>query len=335
MSSIGKRLLASTADLAAAMEARSAPATDQSKPAVPRTAPGQMLAARTEMLSMQGELAELREKLKHFDGSLPTVKLDPKTIRDTRWANRHPKSFLTPAFARLKASIELAGGNTQPILVRETDEAGKFELVFGRRRHRACLELGLPVLSVLWQGPMQDVDLFLSMDRENREREDPSAFEQGASYATALETGLFQSQRRLAEAIGVSHTWVRKAIQVAQLPPAIIEAFGSPLEIQPKHAEEITAALEKDKKGVMRRAEKLRQAQKKPAAGQVVAQLLGRVEDRKPPEPIKLGDRSIGTWRRDDKGRAVITLDADVADDATIKRLIAAVADSLATAVET
>jgi len=194
--SIGKRLLASTADLAAAMEARSTSAADQAKTNAPRTAPGQMLAARTEMLSMQGELAELRDKLKQFDGSLPTVKLDPKSIRDTRWANRHPKSFLTPAFARLKANIELAGGNTQPILVRETEEGGIFELVFGRRRHRACLELGLPVLAVLWQGPMLDVDLFLSMDRENREREDPSAYEQGSSYINALEAGLFQSQRR-------------------------------------------------------------------------------------------------------------------------------------------
>jgi ParB family chromosome partitioning protein len=226
----------------------------------------------------------------------------------------------------LKASIELAGGNAQPILVRQSAEEESYEVVFGHRRHRACLELGLPVLAVIWQGPMGDVDLFLSMDRENREREDPSAYEQGTTYSNALEAGLFPSQRRLAEAIGVSHTWVRKAIQVAQLPDAIVEAFASPMEIQPKHAEEIAAALEKDKKGTIRRAEKLRQLPKKLSAGQVVAHLLGRVDDRKAPEPIKLADRPVGSWRRDDKGRAVITLDASFADDEVMSRLVAAIA---------
>ena len=294
-----------------------------------------MLAARSEMLAMQSELAELRDKLQQFDGSMPTIKIDPKEIRGTQWCNRHETSFATPAFARLKASIELVGGNTQPILVRQATGEGGYEVVFGRRRHRACLELGLPVLAVVWNGPMPDLDLFLSMDRENREREDPSAYEQGTTYVAALEAGLFQSQRRLAESIGVSHTWVRKATQVAQLPPAIIEAFASPLEIQPKHAEEIANALEQDKKAVLRRAEKLRLMPKRPGAGQVVAQLLGRAEDKKPAAKLQLGERTVGSWRRDNKGRAVITLDAGLADDATMAKLSAAVAQVLAGRVET
>ncbi len=321
--SIGKRLLESTAGLAAAVAAKTEAGTDPSKPSAPRTAPGQMMAARSEMLSMQGELAALRDKLKQFDGSLPTVKLDPKSIRATRWANRHETSFATAAFARLKSSIDLAGGNTQPILVRMTDEPGTYEVVFGHRRHRACLELGIPVLTVLWNGPMPDLDLFMSMDRENREREDPSAYEQGSTYIAALEAGLFPSQRRLADAIGVSHTWVRKATLVAQLPPAIVEAFGSPLEIQPKHAEEIAAALEQDRKAVLRRAEKLRQASRRLAASQVVAHLAGRAEDRKPAEKLRVGERTVGTWRRDHQGRAVITLDAAWGDDVTMQKLSA------------
>jgi ParB family chromosome partitioning protein len=335
MSSIGKRLLASTADLAAAVAAKTSLSADPEKASVPRTAPGQMLAARSEMLAMQGELIELREKLKHFDGSLPTIKVDPRTVRPTRWANRHESSFLTPAFARLKTSIELAGGNTQPILVRTTTEPQIFEVVFGHRRNRACLELGLPVLAVVWNGPMPDIDLFLSMDRENREREDPSAYEQGTTYLAALESGLFQSQRRLAEAIGVSHTWVRKASMVAELPPAIIEAFGSPLEIQPKHAEEIGMALEHDKRAVMRRAEKVRQMAKRLAANQVVGYLVGRADQRRPTEKLKVGERTVGNWRRDSKGRVVITLDAVLADDATMAIVSAVVVEALAGRVET
>lgn len=333
--SIGKRLLESTAGLAAAVAAKSAAGADTPTPNAPRTAPGQMLAARGEILSMQGELLELRNKLKQFDGSLPTIKIDPMTIRATRWANRHETSFATAAFARLKSSIELAGGNTQPILVRAANEPGAFEVVFGHRRHRACLELGLSVLSVVWSGPMPDLDLFLSMDRENREREDPSAFEQGTTYLAALEAELFPSQRRLADAVGVSHTWVRKATMVAQLPPAIVEAFGSPLEIQPRHAEEISAALEHDRKAVLRRAEKLRQNPKRPAAGQVVAHLVGRADDRNGVEKLRMGERTIGNWRRDNKGRAVITLDAALADDATMAKLTTVISRALAGHVET
>ncbi|WP_284619506.1 ParB/RepB/Spo0J family partition protein [Aquabacterium humicola] len=333
MSSIGKRLLASTADLAAAVAAKTtaAPAViDPARPPGPRTAPGQMLAARSEMLSLQGELSDLREKLQQFDGSLPTVKLDASLVQATAWANRHEQSFATPAFARLKASIELAGGNAQPILVRRAAEAGRYEVVFGHRRHRACLELKLPVLAVIWDGPMPDLDLFLSMDRENREREDPSAYEQGQTYVRALESGLFQSQRRLAEAIGVSHTWVRKAILVAQLPEAIVEAFASPLDIQPKHAEEIAGALEADRKTVLRRAEKLRQAPKRLAPNQVVGHLLGRLDDKPAVQRIVVNDRAVGSWRRDPKGRALIVLDAPAADDSTMQRIADAIARTLA-----
>lgn len=335
MASIGKRLLDSTADLAAAVAAKNNHKPDDARPALPRTAPGQMMAARTEMLSLQGELAELREKLKQFDHSLPTIKLDPAAIKVTRWANRHELSFSTAAFARLKSSIELAGGNTQPILVRPTDERGSYEVVFGHRRHRACLELGLPVLAVVWNGPMPDVDLFLSMDRENREREDPSAYEQGATYASALEAGLFPSQRRLAEAIGVSHTWVRKAIQVAQLPPAIIEAFATPLEIQPKHADEIVVALEQDRKAVIRRAERLRQLSKKLPVGQVVSQLVGRAEDRQAATLLQVRGKNVGSWKRDNKGRVVITLDAAVSDDAMMEQLAAAIVQAISQRAET
>jgi ParB family chromosome partitioning protein len=335
MSSIGKRLLASTADLAAVVTAKSNALPDSVKAAGPRTAPGQMLAARSEMLSLQAELAVLKDKLKQFDGSLPTVQLDPKIIKPTRWANRHESSFQAPAFARLKSSIELAGGNTQPILVRQADESGTYEVVFGHRRHRACLELGLSVLAVIWNGPMPDMDLFLSMDRENREREDPSAYEQGVTYANALESGLFPSQRRLAEAIGVSHTWVRKAIQVAQLPPAIVDTFASPIEIQPKHAEVLAAALDQDRKTVLRRAEKLRQQTKPLAASRVVDFLVGVEREKQEVQRILVADRLIGRWKRDDKGRVVITLEPGVADDDHVQSIINALARSAASLLET
>lgn len=243
--------------IAPPLETRFPPA--RSTVALPRTGPGQMLAFRGQMREVEGELTSLRERLSRFEDAMPSRKLDPKLVRPSRWANRHEASFATAAFAGLKNDIDKAGGNVQPILVRSlAGVAGEYELVFGHRRHRACLELGIPVLAIVWEGALNDSELFAAMDRENREREDLSPYEQGQMYHRALEEGLFPSQRRLADFLGVSHTWVRKALVVAQLPPAVLQCFRSPLDITHRHGEKLSAALETDARGVLKRAEKLR-----------------------------------------------------------------------------
>ena len=328
--SISNRLLATTADLAAALdEPKSTGGGDGVKASQPRTGPGQVLAAREAMLTMQTEIEEMRRRLEHFDGSLPTIRIDPQKVRTTRWANRHETSFAMPAFARLKESIALSGGNAQPILVRQAEQ-GVYEVAFGHRRHRACLELGLPVLAVVWNCPMSDVDLFLSMDRENREREDLSAYEQGVSYVAAIEGGLFPSQRRLAETLGVSHTWVRKALMVAQLPAAIIGAFASPLEVQPKHAEAVRDALDRDPNAVLRRAEQLRHGDLRLKAGQVVARLIGLNNCAAVAGSLDVEGRVIGTWRREGQRRAVISIDLGAVNAESASAIGDAVAATLA-----
>lgn len=242
-------------------------------PERPRTGPGQMLAFRGQMQAVEGELAGLREKLRNYDGAMPSRRLDPKSVRPSHWANRHQASFDIPAFARLKSDIEKSGGNVQPILVRKIEGSEtEFELVFGHRRHHACLELGIPVLACIWDGVLTDQELFTAMDRENREREDLSPYEQGVMYQRALEEQLFPTQRKLADHLGVSHTWVRKTLVVAQLPAAIVSCFRSPLEISHRHAEKLHTALEREGRAVLKRAEKLRGAHL--SAGQVVDRLL-------------------------------------------------------------
>jgi len=275
----------------------------------PRTGPGQMLAFRGHMQAVEGELSGLRERMRQFDGAMPSRRLDPASIRPSRWANRHEASFRTSAFAGLKNDIEKAGGNVQPVLVRTlAGTEGQYELVFGHRRHRACLELGIPVLASIWDGELKDPELFAAMDRENRERADLSPYEQGVMYQRALDEQLFPTQRKLAEHLGVSHTWVRKALQVAQLPPAILKCFRSPLEITHRHAEQIHAALEKESRNVFKRAEKLRGQNF--SASSVVARLLDTT-----PTPhkadrldLKAGDVRLGRASRAKDGGVTIEL---------------------------
>jgi ParB family chromosome partitioning protein len=281
--------------------------------AAPRTGPGQMLQFRGQMLAVEGELGKLRDRLKEHDGSTPTRRLDPQSIVASRWANRHPASFSTVEFTRLKQDIELAGGNVQPISVRTLiDNPGQYEIVFGHRRHRACSELGIPVLATIETGAVSDHELFSAMDRENRERADLSPYEQGTMYRRALDEKLYPSNRRLAEALGVSHTWVANVLLVADLPAPVVDCFRSPLDIQHRHAKALATALDTDRKGVLRRAEKLRAQERQKAASVVVAALIGASNEAAEPEhqPLVVDGKRVGRWSRDGAGQLTVQIEA-------------------------
>ena len=300
--------------------------------ASPRTGPGQMLQFRGQMLAVEGEMGKLRERLKEHEGSAPTRKLDPASIVPSRWANRHPDSFNTAEFARLKQDIELAGGNVQPISVRIlVEQPGHYEIVFGHRRHRACSELGIAVLATIDASAVSDLDLFSAMDRENRERADLSPFEQGKMYRRALDEKLYPSNRRLAESLGVSHTWVANVLLVADLPPPVIECFRSPLEVQHRHAKAINSAFETDRKGILRRAEKLRPQARKLSPASVVAALLGSLDDvdTKRPKLLEVGGKQLGKWFKDGAGRLTIQLDAGVVPDEKLEAVVRSIAQAL------
>ena len=301
--------------------------------AAARTGPGQMLQFRGQMLAVEGEIGKLRERLKEHDDSVPTKKLDPHCIIPSRWANRHADAFNRAEFARLRQDIELAGGNVQPISVRALPgQVGRYEIVFGHRRHRACSELGLPVLATIDTSASSDLELFSAMDRENRERADLSPYEQGTMYRRALDEKLYPSNRRLAEALGVSHTWVANVLLVADLPPSVIECFRSPLEVAHRHARAIATALDKDRKAVLRRADKLRQQQRKLVPAAVVATLLGAVDgsEATAATAIEIDGRAVGKWQRDGAGRLTIQLDAGVATDERIDLLMSSIVKALA-----
>lgn len=187
--------------------------------------------------------------------AIETTQLDPKSIQPSRWANRHPSSYADGAFDLLKREIADSGGNVQPIKVRRMD-IDSYEIVFGHRRHQACLELGLPVLATV-VSDMDDRTLWQEMERENRARKDLAPFEQGRHYRAALEGGLYPSIRRLAHAIGVDVSQAAKVIRIADLPVEVLSAFKSPCDIQVNWATKLHASLDRDPDGIRKRALKL------------------------------------------------------------------------------
>lgn len=200
----------------------------------------------------------------------------------------------------------------QAILVIRLPDGG-YEIVFGHRRHRACLDLGLPIKAVVWGGSVDDTELILIQDAENRCRTNPSVLDQGRMYAALTGKGgkekVFESERALARAFGISHTWVRKAMSVAELPDQIVAAFEDPARIQPDHAQKIAKALKSSEgKAVLRRAAALTAQESPRTAAQVVDCLLGQGKGADAGQ-LKHGQQLLGSWKRDGKGRVVITLE--------------------------
>lgn len=272
----------------------------------PATAPGQMLAFRAELNEATERIEELEGELRRHEGSLPAVLMDPKSIRPSGWMNRHQKSFETPAFQALKADIALAGGNVQPIKVRGiAGRSGEYEVVFGLRRHRACLELGLPVRAVVVE--IDDTALFAEMDRENRLREDLSPYETGLHYRAALDRKLWPSARKMAEALGVSPGLISQALVLAGLPTAVVGAFSTPLDIQYRWGRALAERLQADPDGVLARARALAEREEKPSAADTFNSLMDLAKggsDRKV-WPVEVGGRVVAQIKTSDVGISV------------------------------
>lgn len=221
-----------------------------------RTGPGQMLMVNSLMKESNKKLEMLEARLKEFDGALPVRLIDAERIVPSKWANRDGRSYERSDFRLLKDEIAQAGGNVQPIKVRPAPGGNdQYEIVFGHRRHRACLELGLPVLAVVEE--VSDQELFKEMDRENRARADLAPWEQGVMYRRALNEQLFTSQDQLARELGVDPGNLSKALRLADLPEAVVHAFSSPLDLQFRWAKALNDALQADPEGVVARAQEL------------------------------------------------------------------------------
>lgn len=295
--------------------------------AAPRTSPGSMLAFMAEQSEVHKEVVELRQRLEAFDGADVVRRLDPRQVSASRWANRDRAHFATEAFARLKTEIESAGGNIQPIKVRTVSPAPlagpRFEIVYGHRRHQACLELGIPVLALVEDG-IKDAQLFIEMDRENREREDLSPWEQGVMYTRALDEGLFPSAKQLAAALGVDMGTVSKAKTLSALPHDVVAAFTSPLDLQFRWGKLLTEALQRDPEGVLERARSVAAQDPRPSSTETLKRLI-QSKDIKPrvagAAAWRTSDgKQVATMSTDRKGRVTVLVEA--LDETQQRRLI-------------
>lgn len=285
------------------------------------------VAAITQSIGMHHRVQDLEATVARYEEGGLVVLLDPKRIRPSKWKNRHEKSYSTDEYAELRAEIEAAGRNVQAIKVRKIgdgeDGQGEYEVVYGRRRHRACLEAGLPVAAIIQQ--MTDVELFQEMERENRNRQDLSAWEQGVMYKDAIDHGLFTSQRQMAAALNIDQGNLSKAIKLASLPAEVVDAFPSPLDLQFRWGTDLSDAIDKDPAKVLTVAAELRSTSEKLPAKEVYARLIGAVHVSEHPamrREFSSGGRVVGAWAKDAKGSCSLKVKSGALNAAKEKKLL-------------
>ena len=283
------------------------------------TGVGMVMAAITGnqdgLATTKAELETANQKLAEFDGATLVRALEPTTVRRSQWANRNEAEFSTSEFLELKEEIGNAGGNVQPIKVRTVKGVfnGKtplHEIVFGHRRHQACLELGLAVNAVVVDD-MNDQALFEAMDRENRGRKNLSAWEQGRMYDEAIKKGLYTSIRRLVEALGVNLSNAARAVQLAKLPREVVDAFASPLDLQVRWSKALTDKLQSDPEAVLARARDVAKNRGSMGPTEVFERLIGKGAKPSTTEiEILTGGKKVATFRTGPKGRAVVEFES-------------------------
>lgn len=334
----------------------------EAQPAVrsPRTAPGQMmelaasqredLVARVKQLeaqveSLRGleesaarakqletELQAAQAELQQWDGVKGARLIAATDIVPSPFANRHTLNFASDEFKQLVVEIKNAGGNIQPVKVRplsQPRDGAHFELVFGHRRHAACLELGLPVLALV--DNVDDQVMFVEMDRENRSRLDLSPWEQGVMYKRGLSMKLFSNLRQMADEIGVHYSLISKAVALADIPQEIVDAFPSPMALQYRWTKPIADALKADAEGTLKRAAELKAVKGTLKAAAVFSRLVAEeVDTQKTTEVrvVKIAGKEVAVVQITGKG-IQISIKPNIVPSTKIENLTKVIEDFL------
>jgi ParB family chromosome partitioning protein len=131
---------------------------------------------------------------------------------------RQPRqTFDDDALEELAASIREVG-LLQPVIVRKV-MPGRFELVMGERRWRACQRAGLEHVPAIVRGTPDD-ELLREALMENLHREQLNPLDEAAAYQQLLDD-FSATHDELARKVGRSRPHISNTIRLLQLPPAV------------------------------------------------------------------------------------------------------------------
>lgn len=147
-------------------------------------------------------------------------------------ANGHqPRThFENEKIQELAVSIQ-QNGLLQPIVVRPYQ--GKYQIVVGERRYRACLLAGIEEVPCLVQN-YDEQQTATAAIVENIQRENLSAIEEALAYQQILDTQNI-TQEELAKKVGKKQSTIANKLRLLQLPMTVQEAVRRK-DITERHA---------------------------------------------------------------------------------------------------
>ena len=134
-------------------------------------------------------------------------------------SNQPRKYFDNEKMSELKDSIKNSG-LLQPITVRKISN-GKYEIVAGERRYRACRELGMESIPVIEMNVGDARGYELSV-LENIQRENLNPIEEAESYLMLMEIYGY-TQEKLSEKLGKTRSSVSNKMRILKLPASVKE----------------------------------------------------------------------------------------------------------------
>ncbi len=144
------------------------------------------------------------------------VTLDISALEPNIHQPRH--HFDQTALEELAASIK-SQGLIQPVLVRPLQTAGRYELVAGERRWRACRMAGLTTIDCIVRH-MDDHESMAIALIENLQREDLNPIEEARALGQIKEHFTL-TQEELADKIGKSRPAVTNSLRLLKLPEKV------------------------------------------------------------------------------------------------------------------
>ncbi|RDV39566.1 ParB/RepB/Spo0J family partition protein [Bradymonadaceae bacterium TMQ3] len=190
--------------------------TDDQKPT--RKALGKGLGA---LIPKQAESAEKREFIRLPIARIDTARPQPRTYFDGE------------RIEELAESIK-ESGLIQPLVVRERQ--GRYELIAGERRLRACKRAGLSEVPVVIKD-VTDFEAYTLALIENIQREDLNPVEEALAYQKLLDdSGL--SQADLAIRVGKSRSALANSVRLLTLSEFVLDLLASG-ELSAGHARAI------------------------------------------------------------------------------------------------
>lgn len=216
------------------------------------------LAAKLEDKTREAaELAALVQELKSRGVEWKILPVDPALV-DVVGFNRFQSTFdpkQDRAFADLLANIQAVGGNKQPGMVRPSAD-GRYELVFGERRLRACEQAALPFTAIV--ADLGDDDVWLFREAENFGRKDKGILEQALALVDMPARFAYGERTAILDKLKISKTHYLRLKAIAGVPKAIWEAVPGAHTTTAREAADVVEAYRLDPRAVKARVSRIK-----------------------------------------------------------------------------